>query len=237
MTTYESVKKEIFIQVSPKRVWQALIIPSERNKWETNKCEIDLRVGGKIELDYGWGVDYSGTITEVVENERLVIQGSGDALTIWTITPQNNGSLVTIEYTGLWSGDIGIMEMENMAFGTYQFLKNFKSVLESQGDIRQTFWISWIGVYHRSAESEGVKVVKVVKDTPGDGKIKVGDIILSLNGTEVNSYDELESIVTEIGAGKDLALDIVRGGERVDVHITTVPYGQKVEPTCSLYSL
>lgn len=230
MTTYHSVKKDIFINVPVEKVWKALTVPSERNKWETNQCEINLIVGGKIDLDYGWGVSYSGTIIEMIENEKLVTEGSDKALTIWTISPQDRGSLVTIEYTGLWSGDIGIMEMENMMFGTYQFLKNFKSVLEQNVDIRHTFWASWIGVLHRTSSSNmGVEVVSIIPETPADGLLQIGDIIQSLNGHGISNYDNFESQITEMGHDKEVTLNIKRQNHHHTIHLKTTPYGTKLQ--------
>ncbi|MGE6256977.1 SRPBCC domain-containing protein [Heyndrickxia sporothermodurans] len=230
MTTYHSVKRDIFINVPVEKVWKALTVPSERNKWETKHSEINLAIGGKVDLDYGWGVTYSGILTEIVENEKLVIEGEDKDLTIWTITPQDGGSLVSIEYTGLWSGNIGIMEMENMMFGTYQFMKNFKSVLEKNLDIRHTFWVSWIGVLHRTHSSKaGVEVVKIIPHTPADGVIQDGDIIQSLNDQPIHNYDDFETQITEIGPDKEISLNIQRQNQQCTVHITTIPFGTKLQ--------
>ena len=85
----DSVKREIFVNVSPEKVWKALTVPEERNRWETRNCELDIRVGGTVSLDYGWGVSYVGTIIELEENRKLVLEGEDEGLTTWTITPQD----------------------------------------------------------------------------------------------------------------------------------------------------
>jgi uncharacterized protein YndB with AHSA1/START domain len=229
------VQKNILIQASPERVWQALTIPEERNKWETQNCEIDLRVGGKIYLDYGWGVTYEGTIIEIEVNTRLVIEDEEKGLTIWSIAPQADGSLVTIEYTGrLWTGDKGIMYMENMLFGTYQFMRNFKSVLEQNGDIRHTFWQSWIGMNHRTTiyeESTAIKVVEIIPGSSSDGLLQEGDLIFSLNGSTIRNYDDFETMITEIGPNREVELSILRDGSASRISLVTLPYGSKVNPT------
>lgn len=53
---------------------------------------------------------------------RLVLADEHHDLMIWTLEPHPEGTQVEIEYTGMWSGDLGIMRMENMAFGTGLFL-------------------------------------------------------------------------------------------------------------------
>lgn len=50
----------------------------------------------------------------------------------------------------MWSGDLGIMRMENMAFGTGLFLHNLLGLFEGGPDIRSSIWLSWIGAHHRT---------------------------------------------------------------------------------------
>lgn len=223
-----SVQREIFVKASPDKVWKALTISEERNKWETKSCELDIQVGGKVSLDYGWGVSYIGTIVELEENHKLIIKGEDEELTTWTITPQDQGSLVRIEYTGSWAGDIGMMEMENMIFGTYQFMLNLKSVLEDEIDIRPNFWRSWIGVLHRTdklGEVSGSKVVKVQPNTPADNHIQIGDIITLVDGTTTHSYDDVEKIISEFGAHREINIEINRNGFTQSLTLKTVPFG------------
>uniref|UniRef100_UPI000A547714 SRPBCC domain-containing protein n=1 Tax=Bacillus sp. JCM 19041 TaxID=1460637 RepID=UPI000A547714 len=115
-------RREIFIQAKPSRVWQALTVPAERNKWETRSSEMDVRIGGKIYLEYGWGVTYSGTFKELIQNEKIITEDDEGDLTTWLIIACGEGCKVVIEYQGEWYGDQGISIMENMLFGTYQFM-------------------------------------------------------------------------------------------------------------------
>ncbi|WP_060203136.1 SRPBCC domain-containing protein [Sporosarcina koreensis] len=227
----DSVKREIFVKASPKKVWRALTIPEERNRWETRHCELDIRIGGSVRLDYGWGVNYVGTIIELEENRKLVIEGEDKELTIWTITPQDSGSVVAIEYTGMWSGDFEMMQADNMAFGTYQFMRNLKSVYEGEEDLRSRFWRSWIGVLHRTNSSgiPGAKVVKVQPNTPADGLVEVGDVITHVNSLGTASYDDVEIIVSETEPNKKILLTVMRDGRQLELELMTVPYGQTVQ--------
>lgn len=224
----DSVKREIFVKASPEKVWKALTIPEERNRWETRNCELDIRIGGTIRLDYGWGVSYVGTIVELEDNRKLVIEGADRELTTWTITPQDGGSVVAIEYTGMWSGDFEMMQADNMAFGTYQFMRNLKSVYERNEDLRSHFWRSWIGVLHRTNPSgiPGAKVVKVQPNTPAIGLVEVGDIITHVNSLETTSYDDVEISVSETEPGNQITLTVMRDGRQLELELMTVPYGQ-----------
>ncbi|MCM3709475.1 SRPBCC domain-containing protein [Sporosarcina luteola] len=227
----DSVKREIYVKASPEKVWKALTIPEERNRWETRHCELDIRVGGTVSLDYGWGVSYVGTIVELEEHRKLVLEGEDKELTTWTITPQDGGSVVAIEYTGIWSGDFEMMQADNMAFGTYQFMRNLKSIYEEKEDLRPRFWRSWIGVLHRTNPSgiPGAKVVKIQANTPADGLIEVGDVITHVNSFETLAYDNLEIIVSETEPNKMIKLKVLRDGQHLEVDLMTVPYGQTVQ--------
>lgn len=226
---FNTVKREIYVKVPPEKVWEALTISEERNKWETNSCELDLKIGGKVSLDYGWGVSYKGTIIELEENKKLVFEGEDKELTIWTITPLDQGLVVAIEYTGSWVNDIGMMQMENMLFGTYQFMRNLKSVFEEENDLRSSFWRSWIGVLHTTndaGELPGSKVVQVQSNTPADGFIQIGDIITGVNGLATRTYDDVEKLISEMIADTKVRIEINRDGQQQALAFKTVPFGQ-----------
>lgn len=226
-----SVKREIVINVPVEKVWNALVIPSERNKWETNNCEMDLRMGGVVQFDYGWGVSYTAIIEELIENKKLVFKGEDGHLTRWLVEPVTNGTKVSVEYTGMWIGDLGHMEMDNMAFGTYQFMRNLKTVLEESKDIRHTFWKSWVGALHRTNREGSVqaaKIVEIISDTPSDGVLKPGDLVITANGHKIQTYDDLEILVTEMGPEQKIELEIIRNEEKRNLHLTTISYGQKL---------
>lgn len=221
-------KKEIFINTSVERAWEALTIPELRNNWETRQCEIDLRKGGNIYLDYGWNVTYKGVIVEFVENEKLVLEVLDGYHTTWTLQSQGEGTKVTIEYTGNWIGDQGISEMENMLFGTFQFMLNLKTVIEDNYDQREHFWNSWLGLNTRT-ENDRVKVVHVHENTPASGKVLAGDYIYAVNGEVVNHYDGCEIAITHQPVGTKIKLDIVRNDEKIQLTANTIPFGTELK--------
>ncbi|MBS4174907.1 SRPBCC domain-containing protein [Bacillus sp. FJAT-49736] len=223
-----AVKREIIIHVSPEKVWKALTIPSERNKWETRNCNLELKNGAEAFFDYGWNSTYSCKVKEFIENEKLVFEGEDNQLTIWTLESMGNSTKVSIEYTGLWIGDLGHYEMDNMAFGTYQLMRNLKSTLETREDIRPTFWKSWIGVLHttiQKGEIKGTEIVRVKEATPAYDVLKIGDIIIAVDGQAVHSHDDFEIYVTEKGSGEVVHVNILRNKREIKYSIKTVPFG------------
>ncbi|KMK76816.1 SRPBCC domain-containing protein [Alkalihalobacillus pseudalcaliphilus] len=224
MNSSNRAQKDIFIFAPPSRIWQALTIPEQRNKWETKSCEIDLTVGGKVFFDYGWNVTYSGTIKDFTENEKLVLEDEEQELTTWTIKETDGGSIVSIEYTGQWLGEIGLSQMENMLFGTYQFMLNLKEVEEGRQDIRHNFWKSWIGTLHHT-EGKYVKIVKVIPHTPAAEKLIEGDYLLAIDGTTVHHYDEAELAITHADVKTTFELTIARNEKTINLSLETIPFG------------
>ena len=70
--------------------------------------------------------------------------------------------------------------------------------------------------------TEAVKVAAVDKGGPADGKLKQDDLILSVNGTEISSLDQLTGAIRSLPVGTKLALAVRRGDERRTVHLRTV---------------
>ena len=61
---------------------------------------------------------------------------------------------------------------------------------------------------------QGILVVKVEKNGPASqAGIQEGDIILKINGTEVNSVADLRAILDKIAIGSKLTIEISRGGQ------------------------
>jgi Lon-like protease len=71
--------------------------------------------------------------------------------------------------------------------------------------------------------SEQIVVTIVFDDTPADGVLEPGDIILSVDGTDVGSPEEVAGIVTDRQPGDTVDLGIRRGGEEQTVTADTTP--------------
>jgi S1-C subfamily serine protease len=78
----------------------------------------------------------------------------------------------------------------------------------------------------------GVTVAEVVPHTAAaSAGIRVGDVIFSINGCAVGSYDDIDSQVAASG-GHPIAIDLYRGGRYLRLHVAPratrlpSPYGQ-----------
>lgn len=202
-TVTNSVKREIIVNAPLEKVWEALTVPEHLNRWYTKKANIDFRVGGKGEMEHGWGSKSEGIFTEIIHLEKFTLESpNGDFKTITHLEELQDGVKVTIEYIVQFMGEEGKATEENMLYGTYQFLKNLKSVMESSLDIRTKMWKSWLGIMHVSSNridpslTHGCKVIKVVPGSPAhEAGILPGDIITHIEEDLVDGYDSLETII------------------------------------------
>jgi S1-C subfamily serine protease len=66
-----------------------------------------------------------------------------------------------------------------------------------------------------------VEVLSVVPRSPAsEGGIRKGDLIVTINGTEVSNADHLHRFLSEWPIGKPLVITLLRGQERLEIEVT-----------------
>ena len=71
----------------------------------------------------------------------------------------------------------------------------------------------FLGVATEVRAEGGLLVTKVGRETPAElGGIKEGDILLKLNGTELQDRDQFLELMKEMAAGDKLELQLLRDG-------------------------
>ena len=71
------------------------------------------------------------------------------------------------------------------------------------------------------SSSKGAFVSQVVADSPADkAGVKAGDIIVSLNGRNIESFSELRANIATLGPGKKVRIGIVRDGKQKTMNVT-----------------
>ncbi|MGB2079226.1 MAG: Do family serine endopeptidase [Vibrio sp.] len=69
--------------------------------------------------------------------------------------------------------------------------------------------------------SRGAFVSEVIEKSAADkAGIKAGDVIVSVNGKQINTFGELRAKIASIGAGKKVKLGLMRDGKATDVEVT-----------------
>lgn len=78
----------------------------------------------------------------------------------------------------------------------------------------------WLGVAIVE-NGDQLVVAEVVSGSPADAAdVRVGDVIVAVNGTAVSGAQELGDLIAEAGAGSEVSLDLLRGEQTVNVTAT-----------------
>nr|WP_086938329.1 DegQ family serine endoprotease [Thaumasiovibrio occultus] len=143
-----------------------------------------------------------------------------------------NGELIGINNAiyGPNGGNVGIgfAIPSNMA-------ANLVSQMLEYGEVRR----GMLGVQGRELTSElaesfgydinqGAFVAQVIPGTPAEkAGLQAGDVIVAVNGIEVDSFSELRAKIATIGAEKTVKLGVLRDGESLTVAATLVEAGAR----------
>ncbi|WP_053074914.1 SRPBCC family protein [Ornithinibacillus californiensis] len=227
----DSVRREIVVQASLERVWEALTKPEHLNRWYTKEAEIDFRIGGKGYMNHGWGATSEGVYKEIDAMKRFVLESpDGDFRTITELVEVEDGIKVSIEYRATFISEMDEAAKENMLFGTGQFLENLKSVYETGHDNRNNLWRTWIGVSHTTNQGgSGTKILRVKEgSTAAKAGVRIGDIITDIDDEKVLGYEYFERLINSKSINQTVMLHVVRGSEELDlaceVDTYPVPY-------------
>lgn len=78
-------------------------------------------------------------------------------------------------------------------------------------------------------KSDGVEVVEVGEDSPAQGILAAGDIVLAVDGHSVALADELVRMVQLRRIGEPVTLRLLRAGREMTVSISTASHPERVE--------
>lgn len=104
---------------------------------------------------------------------------------------------------------------------------NIADQIRTKGSVTR----GWLGVVIQDVDRElaesfgmdrpnGALVAQVVEDSPADGKLKVGDVIVKFDGKEVSRSSALPPIVGSTKAGETVDVVVIRNKKRQTVEIT-----------------
>lgn len=72
-----------------------------------------------------------------------------------------------------------------------------------------------------TAVPEEVKVAQVLVDAPADGILKINDHIISVNGTDIGTPDDLRKVLQTVTPGEDAQFTIARNGATQEIDVPT----------------
>jgi uncharacterized protein YndB with AHSA1/START domain len=127
----EHLTKQIFIECSPQTLFSFFTDPDKMVRWIGRNVLLDPSIGGKYRIDIN-GLDIAvGGIKEIEPFEKIVwtwgwadsdIMPPGSSTVEFTLTPQDNGTLLTLHHYNLpsekatsnnngWSHYMGRLQM------------------------------------------------------------------------------------------------------------------------------
>jgi serine protease Do len=116
---------------------------------------------------------------------------------------------------------VGQQLQVNMHVPMSVFIENWQGMLDSEFIGEGPFaklaekGKGFLGMATESRKEGGIKVTKVGENTPAKAAgLKVGDILHSLNGTPLESREQLQELLKELAPGDEVAFDMERGGKR-----------------------
>ncbi len=157
---------------------------------------------------------------DFIQTDAAINQGnSGGALV------NLNGELIGINTAilGASGGNVGI----GFAIPS-NMMKNLVDQIVEHGEVRR----GSLGISGRPLDAglakaqqldvkQGAYVMQVLDDTAASkAGIKAGDVIISINGSEISGFHELRSKIATLGEGREVQLGIYRDGKVKNVEVT-----------------
>jgi Lon-like protease len=75
----------------------------------------------------------------------------------------------------------------------------------------------------------GARVIEIMPDSPAQGELREGDVIVAADGQEVQLASELAAVTGAAGPGDVLTLTVVRAGEETEVDVRTTIISEETE--------
>jgi len=108
-------------------------------------------------------------------------------------------------------------------------VKSIVDELQKKGKVERNFWTGMevnivdqrIAKYFGLKTAEGVIISDIKKNSPAEkAELKVGDIILEINGEKIQNEETIISIINDAKAGDVLSLKIYRDRKTFDANLT-----------------
>ncbi len=129
---------EIIIRASANRVFSALVVPAQLDKWIAASAAVSSRIGGRY--DFGWGGDQGPErIVELTPARTLAYTwreaGRPETVVRWTLTPEAGGTRIVVGHDGFDGRTV-----DGYQIGWENFLIDLQRMLESGDDWHRTVW-------------------------------------------------------------------------------------------------
>ncbi|WP_105214878.1 MULTISPECIES: DegQ family serine endoprotease [unclassified Pseudoalteromonas] len=201
-----------------------------------------LRVGDfSVAIGNPFGLSHTVTsgIVSALGRSGLNIEGYEDFIQTDAAINQGNsgGALVNLkgELIGINTAILGASG-GNVGIGfaiPSNMMKNLVDQIIEFGQVRR----GSLGISGRTLDAgyaealdldvkRGAMVERVVEDSAAEkAGIKAGDVIISVNGNDIRSFQELQGKIATLGEGKKVEIGLYRDGDEIEVDVTLAAAG------------
>ncbi|MEU4819524.1 SRPBCC family protein [Micromonospora aurantiaca] len=132
-----TARAEATLAVPARRVYAALTVPAELERWIAATAVVSPRVGGRY--DFGWGDDLGPRSIVDLEPSRSLAytwreRGHRDSVVRWTLRPCGRGTTVRVQH------DLGGRPADRHQIGWENFLIDLQRMLASGQDWQRSVW-------------------------------------------------------------------------------------------------
>lgn len=161
-----------------------------------------------------------GTVEELGEMVKVAggrSQGSISLVTVFT----GRANILQLVY-GLVSPSVEIKPKSQIVppgFSEEEYREYLQTLMIDSQNTARAVALRWLG-YEVDIRPQGVRVMDVLEDSPASGRLKVGDIIVAVDGKQVVTSDDLVSRIRAKNVGERVDLCVKRGEKVIDVEVT-----------------
>lgn len=131
----QAVKKELFLNATPQRVFQALTEQAEMERWFVRSAEVDVRPGGALRFE--WALDMVETGRTLVFEPSHRFSYTWEAFSpsptriVFEVAAEQDGTRLHFTHTDIGEGEYWGNYAEGMNHGWDIHLKNLTTWVET----------------------------------------------------------------------------------------------------------
>ena len=224
------------VKTTPENAYRAFTNATDLRDWLSNVATVVSRPGGRFYLWWESGYYTVGEFIAVDPGKTVSFTwfGRGEPAPTQvevTFAAQDGGTLVSLDHSGIGSGDLWSPVIEEMEKGWKNSLENLASVCETGEDLRfvtrPMLGIILDEFNEQIAKDLGVPIsegIRISGTVDGMGAQAAGltndDILVSMGGMPTIDFDSLNNALNVHKAGDTIEVEFYRGPEKQSVMMT-----------------
>jgi uncharacterized protein YndB with AHSA1/START domain len=141
-----TIRLPVFVHASPKKVFDAVTRPELLTRWFMHRASITPKWGGSYSFSWEGGPTHTGRIVDFVRGKRMTLTWQWPGLEKLGVTKMKlsverkaDGSILRFTHSGFLTGGPWTDLYEGAIRGWTYFMMNFKSVMETNHDLRSPY--------------------------------------------------------------------------------------------------